>query len=150
MVIISLIIVCMAIMGVLMILSVISGNDFTGVTSGDGVDVNAIVNGSTTDFVIDAYDATFSINAVEGAIIWFVVIGTIVAIFSFQVLGTGLSDVGVSTLRAGFFYGGVWGVLSVLTWDLVISIEIFGAIIYIVLTMLYVIGVFQKILTGAG
>ena len=140
----SLVLICLAVMGVLMFLSVISGNSFIGSSIDVGVDTGAIVNGTTTEFLIDDVTAVFSIDLVQGVIVWFVVITAIVVVVGFQVVATGLSDTSVRTLRTTVMYGGVWVVLSVIVYDLIVSIEIFGSLIYVGLTLMYVIGVFQQ------
>jgi len=140
----SLILICLAIMGVLMFLSIVSGNVFTGVATDVNVNSNAIVNGSLTQFEITNTNVVFAINDVEGFILMIIVIGTVITVLSLTVVGTGLSDSGVSTMRAVLIYTGLWLALTVFTYDLIVSIEIFGTLIYVGLTLVYCIGVFQK------
>ena len=140
----SLILICLAIMGVLMFLSIVSGNVFTGVATDVNVNSNAIVNGSLTQFEITNTNVVFAINDVEGFILMIIVIGTVITALSLTVVGTGLSDSGVSTMRAVLIYTGLWLALTVFTYDLIVSIEIFGTLIYVGLTLVYCIGVFQK------
>jgi len=67
------------------------------------------------------------------------------AVIGFRVLGSGLSDPSVRVLITAVVYTGIWTMLSLLAIPLLYGIEIFGTLIYIALSLGYVIGVIEKI-----
>ena len=74
---------------------------------------------------------------------------SIVAV-SAKVLGNGLDSVGISTLLKTGFFGGLWGLLTGLSIDNMVSIPYVGYIIYFVLFIMYIIGVISQIGGGGG
>lgn len=137
--------ICIGIMLLLTLLSVISGNSFIGLSSSFDVDTEALVNGTTSEFAIADTTAVFSIDPLQGAIIWIVVIVGLGVAVGIQVLGSGLSENSVHLIFMGTFYISLWTILSVLAMNLIISIEIFGSVIYLTLTILYAIGCIQNV-----
>jgi len=93
-------------------------------------------------------DVYFEIDPVVGAIVILIVIGIIGAILGIQILGSGLSDWSVRLGILIFTYLGLWVLLTILSMPLIKSIEVFGSIIYISLTIGYTIGVIQKLSEG--
>jgi len=135
----------LSILLILTLLSVILGQDFISNAFNQAVDGSTIVNGSTSTFSISGQTVLFEIDAITGAIAMIIIISTIGAVAGIQVLGSGLSSESVRMILIAVSYTGIWGVLSVLSFPLIISIVNFGQIIYIGLTILFVIGVIQKI-----
>lgn len=126
---------------VLTVLSIISGNNFSSVNINDTY--TAVVNGTTTEF--DVSDAAFSIDVLEGAIGWLVLIAAIGVAAGITVVATGLSEASVNLLYKSIFYGVVWGLLSVFPSGLMFSIPLFGGLAYITLTIVYVVAVLMVI-----
>lgn len=83
-----------------------------------------------------------------GIISFIIVIVVLASVVGINVVGSGLSDSSVRTITIGTAWGGMWLVFTVLSLPLMLSIEVFGVFIYVILTVLYVIGVYQKI--GGG
>lgn len=74
----------------------------------------------------------------------------IVGTLSAKVLGSGVDSVGILTaLKTGFF-GGLWGLLTGLSIENIVSIPYVGYIIYFVLFVMYIIGVISQIGVGGG
>lgn len=140
----SLIIITLGIMMIITLLSIISGNDFTSYSSTQSFDQTVFNNGTASEFAINDTAVLFQIDGIVGALIILVVIATIIGLLGIQFLGSGLSDTSLSTIRTGIIYGGIWGLLSVGASALIISIQTFGTLIYLFLTILYVVGVIQK------
>ena len=107
-------------------------------------DTITFINGSSTTMGGGIETYTLGLSPLQGALAWIITLVTIICLAGLQVLASGLSDPAVKTLRMSLMYGGIWAVLSVLTWSLIISIPIFGGIIWLALTVIYAIGVFQK------
>jgi len=140
--------VCLLILTVLTMFSFIMGNVLTGVVVDDIISNDLIVNDTITTITFEESDAVFSIDPILGAIGILVVIGVVGALLGIQFLGSGLSPESIKIVMSMIMYGGMWGVLSVLSLPLISSIEVFGAFIYVTLTIAYVIGIIQKL--GGG
>ena len=104
--------------------------------------------GITTDWELPIGDFIIRIDPVQGLIVIFVVIIVIAAILGIQILASGLSPESVKFIMNAVLYFAIWSLLSIPCFNLIISIEIFGTLIYICLTIAYVIGVIQKIAGG--
>jgi len=132
---------------VITLFSVILGNTFIGNTVDNVIDNSLIMNGTENTLGIDS-SALFNIDPVIGFTTTIIVIVGLVAVLGIQILGSGLSDSTVRIMTIGITYSGVWIVFSLLAEPLISSIEIFGTLLYVVLTIGYVMGVVQKIASG--
>ncbi len=130
---------------VLVIFNLVLGNNLLSNIYDIEIDVEAIVDGTPATYEIMGSSVSFGITELEGMIVLLIVIITIASIVGIQILGSGLSDSSVRTLTIVIFYAGLWTMLSALVFNLINTIEIFGYLIYITLTIAYVLGVFQKI-----
>ena len=139
------------IISVIAFLNLIVGGDFLGAIASLSVDNEAIIDGVPTTFVVEASDILFSIDTstIVGAlgIIAITLIGT-AAITGISVVGSGLNPQSARIIILAIVYGGLWGLLSLLAYSLIVSIEVFGAVIYVAITIAYVIGVIQSISGG--
>ena len=127
------------------LISVLLGSSFTDTLVSTTIDNEAIINGTITSFEIWNTDIILNIDPIIGAISIIIVVATVGAVIGIQILASGLSPESIRVLIMAIAYTGVWTVLSILAIPLIISIEIFGSLIYIVLTMGYVIGIIQKL-----
>ncbi len=91
----------------------------------------------------------FSIDLVAGAIPILITMIVIVIVLGITALATGLSPQTVKIATYLVFYVGIWFLLSQYAEPLIRSIEIFGGIVYVGLTIGYAIGVMQN-LSGNG
>ena len=132
--------------------SLILGNSLLSGSAIIGVDNSAIINGSVTTYVVAPESVLFTIDTttlIVAGIALLVTIGITAGITGIQVLGSGLNAQSVRMIILLVAYGGVWTTLSILAFNLINSIEIFGSVLYITMTVLYAIGVIQK-LSGSG
>jgi len=106
------------------------------------------LGGITTNWELPIGDFVIKIDPVVGLIVIFVVIVAIAAVLGIQILASGLSPESVRFIMNAILYFVIWTLLSTMCFNLIISIAIFGTLIYITLTIAYVIGVIQKI--GGG
>ncbi|MEJ2248194.1 MAG: hypothetical protein P8Y70_01550 [Candidatus Lokiarchaeota archaeon] len=118
--------------------------------------VFTVVNGGNWSSVSGSgtlgHTDTFYINTVSlsGALAIIIVIGVIVTLIGIQVLGSGLSNTSVKALTTIIAYYGIWTTFSVLAFALILSIKVFGLLIYISLTIMYTIGIINKLTTSGG
>ena len=133
---------------VLVLLSQILGGDFVDIP------ISIIVKGKqklgivTTNFEFPIGDFIISIDPVAGLIVIFIVIMVIAGLLGIQILASGLSPESIRFMMNAILYFGIWSLLSTMCFGLITSIEIFGTLIYITLTIAYVIGVIQKLSGG--
>lgn len=142
----------LALMIILTLFSLVLGNELESGFASISVDNTAIVNGTTTTFVVSPENILIAIDItqIDGAIIILAItLLTIAGITGVQFLGSGLNSESSKIIILTTVYVAMWSLLSVLAYPLIVSIEIFGAIIYVSFTLMYVIGVVQK-LSGAG
>ncbi len=135
-------------MTILTLLAVILGNTLSGALVDATVDNTAIVDGTPSTFEVTTADYLFSIDPISGAIAMIIIITAVSALVGIQVLGSGLSPEAVRALMLGIAYTGIWVVLSVLAYPLIAGIQVFGATIYVGLSIVYVVGVIQRIAGG--
>ena len=135
---------------VLVIFSLIYGNSFIGIPQQTVINTQSIVNGTTSIFSFPVEDTVFEIDVVglTGGLAMITAIVVIGAIITLQVVGTGLSENGTRLIMYSLFYIGLWTLLSLLAYPLIVSIEIFGALIYVVLTIMYAAGVMKSYFGG--
>ena len=132
---------------VLSILSVVFGNEFIGIPlERDAIVGYAILNASITEMELpESEPEILNINPLTGAISIIVILATATALLGIKVLGSGLSDDSVRVLITVTVYASIWTILSLLAIPLIASIEYFGSLLYVVLTIGYIIGISEKI-----
>ena len=135
----------LSILLILTILSIILGSNFTASLIETTIDNEALVDGVSSTFEIEGTNIVLNIDPIIGAIAMIITIATVGAIIGIQILASGLSPESVRVLIMAIAYTGLWGVLSVLSINLIVSIQIFGSLIYIVLTIAYIIGIIDKL-----
>lgn len=143
-----LILTSLSILVMLVLFSLILGTDLLTSTFGVGIDNTMIINGSSTSIVVDTENVVFAIDTsslISAGIALLITIIVIASITGIQVLGSGLSTASVKIFIILTGFVGIWTVLSLLAFNLINSIQIFGSLIYITLTLMYTIGVIQKI-----
>lgn len=140
------------IMLIVVLLNLVMGNDFLGGIASLGIDNEAIIDGVPTTFVVATEDVLFAIDTstIVGAItIISVTLIATAAITGISVLSSGLNPQSARIIILAITYTGLWTLLSLLAYSLIVSIEVFGAVIYVSITIAYVIGVIQSI-SGGG
>lgn len=129
-------------------LSIILGGTLISGLANVAIDNTALVDGDSATFVVVGQDVLFSIdttNLIVAGIALIISIIIVAGITGITVLGSGLNPQSARIIIFLTGYIGVWTTLTALAFNLIIQIEVFGSIIYIGLTIAYVIGVIQKI-----
>ena len=137
--------ICLLILTMLGVFNIILGGTFMGSITETFIDNTAIVNGTSSSFVIEGQDWIFNLDPITGAIAWFTIIAGISAGVGVKILASGLSDESIKVIIKVIIYSTLWGLLSTGAWGLIWSIEVFGGLIYLSLTLVYAIGVIQGI-----
>lgn len=110
---------------------------------------NIVLGAEWQEFTFsEEYAVSVGIDEYMGALAIIIALIAATSLVGISCLGSGLSDPSVRFIVLGVAYGSLWGVISVLSLNLIIDIEIFGAIIYAFLSMIYTIGVIQKMSEG--
>jgi len=129
---------------VLTFLSVIFGNEFLIIIT----DVEVIEEEKPVWVWFKYFEDDLLTIAGGGGIAIIVLIAGISIVIGIQVLGSGLSDTTVKVLTILTAYGSLWIILSLLSMPLLFEIQLFGLLIYTILTLIYVIGMIEKISEG--
>lgn len=135
-------------MGLLTVFSFVLGGALSGSFFENTLDTSVIINGTTSTMEFDGGEVFFGIDPAVATIGIFVVIIGIVGVLGIQFLGSGLSPESIRTIMICILYGLLWTLLSIVAMPLILSIEVFGITIYMVLLIGYIVGVIQKI--GGG
>ena len=143
---VGLIFLSLGLLMVITIFTIIAGNDFVATSDIPLINDSITINGTTSTFGTSGNIVYFFIDPTQGAIILITTIFIIGAVIGIQILGSGLNEASSRAFMYGIFYIGIWVILSVPSYPLIIGISLFGAIIYSVLTLFYAIGVIQRYL----
>lgn len=91
------------------------------------------------------YGVNVGINEITGSIAIIIALVSIAVVVGLQIFGSGISEQSVRTIIVIIGYASIWGIFSSLSLNLIVSIETFGVLIYLFITILYTIGVMEKI-----
>ena len=94
---------CLTILGFFSIISIITGNDFVSQTIDATYDLYQIVNGTTTDISITT-DGTLTLDPLQQAVIWIIIIGAIAVASGLTVVASGLNDTASRWLTFMIFF----------------------------------------------
>jgi hypothetical protein len=112
-------------------------------------------NETTGTYIIDETETTlqfagqnliFGISVTDGIMITAIAISALIAIVGIKVLDSGLSEFSQKGIVAFAVYGGFWGIFSILTYELIIEIAIFGWFLFLIISMIYLFGIVQNIM----
>jgi len=132
-------------------LSTILGSEYLASSLQVGIDNTSLVNGSITTYVVETETVLFQIDTsvfIIAGIALLITLGVVAGLTGIQVLGSGLNSESVKIIIMLTGLTGIWFALSAICINLIASIQVFGSIIYIGLTLMYVIGVVQKLTGG--
>ena len=138
-----LILLSLGILIVIALFSIVIGGNLTTIQS-QSIDINATSGGSTSNFDFTDLSQSFYIDDLVGAIVIIIIIISLSALLGLRIFSSGLSETSVRMLTLGISYVAIWSMFSVLSYELIADIQVFGFIIYIVLTLAYVLGIIQK------
>lgn len=133
---------------VIIFFSLVLGQDFVSTFSNIGIDQETIVDGISSTFITEVEQVFFYIDTSSLITSGIALLGTVIAvalITGVSVLGSGLNPQSARIVIILTAYFGLWTTLSILAFNLINSIQVFGYIIYIGLTIGYSIGVIQRI-----
>ena len=139
----SLILLALIPLIILTIVSVIFGNEFLIVVSFEQIEEEKTVWEWFETFEGDL----MSLGGGAGISIIIIIAGVSIVI-GLQVLGSGLSDTTVKVLTIITAYGSLWIILTLLSFPLLAEILLVGLFIYTLLTLIFVIGLIQKLSEG--
>ena len=131
---------------VLTFIAIIFGSSFVSITiEQEAISTWLKLNNTLTESRIEQINTTINIDELTGAIAIIIALAMITSVIGLRVLGSGLSDESVRTLTIAIIYTSIWTILSILAYSLFAIIELFGLLIYVCLTIIFVIGVIEKI-----
>lgn len=136
---------------VMSIFSLVLGGEFISGIVNIAIDNEALVDGEVTTFVVEGIDVLFTIDTTVLIVAGIALLGTVIvvaAVTGITFLASGLNPQSSKIIIYLTAFIGIWAVLSILSWDLIREIEVFGSVIYITMTLGYTIGVTQTITGG--
>lgn len=142
----------------IILLAIVSSVYIDTTTFGGNTTINQpgeiTVNGTTTNVTIPGSGVqTFNMSGIQMALVILfsaIILGTVTGI---HFLGSGLSDTTQKIIFNSVIYLGLWGIFSILAYDLLsdMSTELgFGILLWMILTIVYIIGFAQTIQGGAS
>lgn len=135
----------LAIMGFFAIFVLVAGARLTASFNFFGGNVGGSLDGSSASGGIDLGFLKFDFNPITGAILILLLLLVLAVLVGLKFAGFGLSDESVRIIINVVVYGGIWGALSLLGYGAINAIPFFGGFIYIILTIMYVLGVQQRV-----
>lgn len=122
---------------------------FTG--TGQGNDTYSGGVNNTTINIPNAEPQTFTINMTDTTIILAILIAGIgvAVVAGVNILGSGLSDTSQSVLFNSVVFLGLWAVLTVFSANLIFTEDLMK-LLYVVITIVFVIGLAMHISGGTG
>lgn len=142
--------ICLGILILISFISVIFGNSFIGLQSSIGIDSTAIVDGESSTFIIENIPYTLNIDSLTGLLVILTILITLSAILGFNLLGSGLNSTSTHIITVLTAYISLWTIFSLLSFSLIVSIDTFGGLLYIGLTVGYAYGVIQNIVSSGN
>lgn len=133
----------LSILIVIALFSVIIGGSLSSAEA-EIINLNATSSSSSYNFDFSDLSQQFYIDGLVGALIIIIIVISLSAILGLRILSSGLSENSVKMLTLGITYTAIWSMFSVLSYPLIASIEVFGLMIYVILTIIYVLGIIQK------
>lgn len=134
----------------LTLLSVTSGNSFFGASLSSFVDNSMIVNGTTT---VTTYAETvlfFNFDSLLGFTNTITMMIALAGIIGLVVISTGMNSYSVKVIVLSTIMLGIWWTLTQLGGQLIFDIPEVGQFIWIVFTMVFVVGFLMKFMGGGG
>lgn len=132
------------IMVFLAIFSVVAGSDWGQDLIDYGTNSYAEAPDGSGTFSTGSESTLFGMDALSGTLLIIIIAITIVAVIGLRIFDSGLSEHSIKVISTGLLYGGIWLSLSVLGYGMLNAIPVFGSILWVVLTLMYTIGVINK------
>jgi len=88
----------------------------------------------------EAGEHEFNLGGAQGALVLLIIAIAVGTASGIRILGSGLSDYSQALLFKSIALMGLWAILTVFTFDLIFTNEIIGSIIWILLTIMFVLG----------
>lgn len=101
------------------------------------------VNGTESTLAYEGTNLIFGISVTEGILVSLVAIVAFGTAIGIKVLDSGISEFSQKIIFVSALYGGIWGIFSVLAYDLIMEIPTMGWFLFFVLTIIHFLGIFQ-------
>jgi len=100
-------------------------------------------NETETTVSAGTHTLTLDFNMTIG-LVAIIVTAIALGLIGFNLLGSGLPDASIKILWNGLIYYGLWTIFSILAFNPITSIPLFGTLLWFFLTLFYSLGVFGK------
>lgn len=104
---------------------------------------NQTLNETSQELELETASLELDFTMVTGLVA--IIVGAIaLGLIGLNVLGSGLPDSSVKIIWNGIVFYGLWSIFSVLGYTALVSIPLFGVMLWFFLTFFYTLGVFGK------
>lgn len=110
-----------------------------------GVNVTQSVNGSDTSIEYDLYGVPITFDIQSGALAIILSSLVLVVIVGINIVGSGMSDFGGKAIYITVLFYGMWVFFSTLGIGMYTAIPVFGWIAYLVMTIVYSMGIMEMV-----
>jgi hypothetical protein len=126
---------------ILSFLAILFGQSFIAVEQEFYVDNQVFVDGTPSFYEVPTSNYTFNIDGLTGALIILTGVIILAGVTGIKILGSGLDSESVRIILILTAYITLWSIFSFLSIPLINLIPVFNGVIFIGLTIIYVIGV---------
>lgn len=114
-----------------------------GLSQSQTLQGNQTLTGEESELVLDEGSLSLDFTMTIGLVA--IIAGAIaLGLIGMNVLGSGLSAFSVKIIWNGIVYYGLWAIFSVLGFNAINSLPLFGLLFWFILTLCYTFGVFSK------
>lgn len=104
-----------------------------------------LINGTDTSMTIGENNLILGISLTDGIMLTGIALGALMTVVGISVLGSNLSEYAQKGIINLALFGAFWVVFSVLTYQLVSDLAIFGWFIFFIISLIHFLGIFQLI-----
>lgn len=104
------------------------------------------INDTETTFQFSGQNLIFGISSIDGIMVTAIALTALISVIGIKVFDSGLSEFSQKGIVNFAVFGGFWGIFSILTYDLIVQIEIFGWFLFLIISIIYLFGIIQNIM----
>jgi len=108
---------------------------------------NQTLDGSEQELELEQGNLDLSFGMTSG-LVAIIISAIALGLIGLKVLGSGLNPTSVKIIWNGIVFYGLWLIFSVMSYNAIVSIPIFGVILWFLITFVYSLGVFGKMGSG--
>lgn len=104
-----------------------------------------IINGTSTEITFGEQNLVLGINLTEGIMITGIALGALITVIGVSVATYSLSDIAQKAIINFSIYGGIWGIFSVTTYNLLTLEPVLGWFLFFIVSFIHLSGIIKNI-----